>query len=263
MALYLIHRTARLKSIVSHAIQVQQNFSLSSKNHQNYDIFASVCLQRQRVLTSEKTPLEIEFSNFLQDLETKQSVYNDHELRHFEDLRVAEQRKLDIDADGDIIRETALDLEDSWDTEYQNFKPAPRTTEDDENKNLKSHNRELDSKLLLLTKSKLGDAERWVLPMGKWIKGESLRQTAERILAEQTGSSLNVQFLGNAPCGFYKYEYPSKEQTIGAKIFFFKADLKDGQITKNINFQWIKKQDIKPLLPPRYFKVVDRFVLDF
>lgn len=137
-----------------------------------------MCLQRQRVLTSNKNPLEEEFSNFLRNLEVKHSVYSDHELRHFEDIRISEQRKLDIDTESDIIRETALDLEDTWEAESQGFKPASRITYDDEKKNFKSYNRELTSKLLLLTKTKFGNEERWSLPMGKWRNGESLRQVS-------------------------------------------------------------------------------------
>lgn len=44
-------------------------------------------------------------------------------------------------------------------------------------------------------------------------------QTAERIVKEQCGPELNVQFLSNAPCGFYKYKYPSEVNgKIGAKV---------------------------------------------
>lgn len=46
-------------------------------------------------------------------------------------------------------------------------------------------------------------------------------QTCERLVEETCGGDLKVKFLGNAPCGFYKYKYPKtvrKEGYIGAKV---------------------------------------------
>ena len=46
-------------------------------------------------------------------------------------------------------------------------------------------------------------------------------QTCERLVQETCGGDLKVKFMGNAPCGFYKYKYPKtirKEGFIGAKV---------------------------------------------
>lgn len=46
-------------------------------------------------------------------------------------------------------------------------------------------------------------------------------QTCERLVQETCGGDLKVKFIGNAPCGFYKYKYPKtvrKEGFIGAKV---------------------------------------------
>lgn len=48
-------------------------------------------------------------------------------------------------------------------------------------------------------------------------------QSAERILSNHFGDSITVKLYGNAPCGFYKYKYPTevrkKSSTVGAKVF--------------------------------------------
>lgn len=49
-------------------------------------------------------------------------------------------------------------------------------------------------------------------------------QTAERVLETTCGSTLTATFLGNAPCGFYRYNFPApvRLQTgcAGAKVCF-------------------------------------------
>ena len=47
-------------------------------------------------------------------------------------------------------------------------------------------------------------------------------QAAERVLVSACGDGVEARFLGNAPCGFFKYKYnnkdPSPEQPVGAKV---------------------------------------------
>lgn len=61
-------------------------------------------------------------------------------------------------------------------------------------------------------------------------------QTCERLVQETCGGGLNVKFLGNAPCGFFKYKFPKtvrKEGFIGAKVCEFSVLLVQQQ--NNIN----------------------------
>lgn len=148
--------------------------------------------------------------------------------------------------------------------ELSKFKFAPRVTEDDKNNNIKSLNRKLDDTLFLVCDHKLGNDNVMLLPQGKWIEGESLRQTAERIVKEKFGSDVIVHFYGNAPIGFYRYKYPQAErkETVGAKIFFFRAIYKSGNVVdkKSPNYMWINEDELKTKVKDTYFNAVKSFL---
>ena len=95
-------------------------------------------------------------------------------------------------------------------------------TEADQKTDLKSLNRKLDKKLYLVVNQQLGDAPQWIFPQGSWQTGESMRQTAERLLHATCGETLRCSFLGGVPFGFYKYKYPVEseigKQFYGAKV---------------------------------------------
>lgn len=50
-------------------------------------------------------------------------------------------------------------------------------------------------------------------------------QAAERALATICGNELNAVFIGNAPCGFYKYRFPklkpASDDFVGAKVCYY------------------------------------------
>jgi large subunit ribosomal protein L46 len=48
--------------------------------------------------------------------------------------------------------------------------------EADEKNDLRSTDRKLQQRLVLLVKQKLGNGQHWVLPMGQHCNGESMRQ---------------------------------------------------------------------------------------
>uniref|UniRef100_A0A8C2KGV1 Large ribosomal subunit protein mL46 n=1 Tax=Cyprinus carpio TaxID=7962 RepID=A0A8C2KGV1_CYPCA len=133
-------------------------------------------------------------------------------------------------------------------------------------KDVSSSERCLADSLILLVKKHVGSQKLWLLPQIQWQTGETLRQTAERALASLPGADLTATFLGNAPCGFYKYKYPKdiqKEGSVGAKVFFFKAVLpshKHLPLEKN-SFAWVKKEELQDFLKPEYLKQVRRFIM--
>ena len=62
----------------------------------------------------------------------------------------------------------------------------------------------------------------WDLPTAVRREGETMRQVAERALAENCGQGLEAQVLGNAPWGYYKLKYPkslrTNVQAMGEKV---------------------------------------------
>ena len=123
----------------------------------------------------------------------------------------------------------------------------------------------------------------------KWRDGESLRQTAERALSAvlpglnpvPANTNANVpspvNYLGNAPCGVYSYNYSKKLKEKfglkrkGAKIFFFKAHLLDWQTALKFDSGeetyrkplWLTKQELLQKVATPYARSVGSFILDF
>ncbi|XP_026122493.1 39S ribosomal protein L46, mitochondrial-like [Carassius auratus] len=235
-------------------------------------LHGAVCLQRLPVVSQDRSPIEEEFMELMHQMELERSLLSDHELRLLEDAaRMSRKQEEDYDSDEEeedyrdkeIV--TAQDLEDIWEQKLKQFHPAPRSQGVDE-KGVSSSERCLAESLILLVKKDVGSQKLWLLPQTQWQTGETLRKTAERALAGLPGADLKATFLGNAPCGFYKYKYPKdiqKEGRIGAKVFFFKAVLSSHKhlpLEKN-SFAWVKKDELQDFLKPEYLKQVRRFIM--
>lgn len=192
---------------------------------------------------------------------------SDHELRHERDLKQAEYLKRgDVDVDLDAAsKQTAQDYEDANIEELKKFQPAPRTTAADKSNNLQSVERKLDQTLTLLVEQNIGSSTFFILPQGERKDGENMRQTAERVLKEKCGDKISVQFYGNAPCGFYKYKYPKehRKDTVGAKVFFYRASFVSGQVDENVakKFEWLDKQSAQKRLPEKYNETVTPLII--
>ncbi|KAL1774734.1 39S ribosomal protein L46, mitochondrial, partial [Sigmodon hispidus] len=115
---------------------------------------------------------------------------------------------------------------------------------------------------------KLGEQEFWVLPQVEWQSGETLLGTAERILATLSENNMEAKFLGNAPCGHYKFKLPKAIQTesdMGVKVFFFKALLLTGDLPQagtKAHHVWVSKEELGDYLQSKYLAQVRRFLLD-
>ncbi|XP_043841675.1 39S ribosomal protein L46, mitochondrial [Dromiciops gliroides] len=235
-------------------------------------LLGALCLQRPPIVSQPLTPLQVEMAELLQQIEVEKSRYSDHEIRALEETRRLERKKADIydsdddDDDEDIL--LAQDLEDTWEQTFLQFKPQPRVTEADQKNDRTSLHRKLDQNLVLLVKEKLGDQEIWILPHAEWQVGETLRGTAERALATLSENSMEAKFLGNAPCGYYKFKFPQAlrtENNIGAKVFFFKALLQNGDLSqarKKDDHAWVSKEELGDYLKPKYLAQVRRFFMD-
>nr|CAD7448975.1 unnamed protein product [Timema bartmani] len=89
-------------------------------------------------------------------------------------------------------KQTAQDFEDLCQDELNKFTFSPRVYDTGEHDH-HSILRKLDANLVLLVHQKLGKDFVWVLPQGLRSEGETLHQTAERVLKEHCGDQLNVR----------------------------------------------------------------------
>lgn len=166
-------------------------------------------------------------------------------------------------SDGRIPILNAQDFEDLNQDELSKFKMGSRETLDDKKNNMKSLDRKLDDTLMLMLEENVNNKKVMLLPQSKWQEGETLRQTAERIVQEKIGTELKVHFYGNSPCGFYKYKYdPTQNETVGAKVFFYRAAYKSGEITgKKDNFEWVTEGEMKEKVRSSYYNSVSQFLV--
>ncbi|XP_062868908.1 39S ribosomal protein L46, mitochondrial [Trichomycterus rosablanca] len=235
-------------------------------------LYSAVCLQRLPVISQERSPVEEKFMELMYQMELERSLISDHELRLLEDAeRMSRKQEADYDSDDEegyggqeIV--TAQDLEDAWEQKFKQFQPALRTNASDTT-DVSSAERCLGDGLVLLVRQEVGSEKLWLMPQLPWEAGETLRQTAERALdASLPGADLKATFLGNAPCGFYKYRFPKTVRTesrIGAKVFFFKAIVSGGAhlpLRKDSSV-WTRKDELQDYLNPEYLKQVKRFIL--
>ncbi|CAN9506826.1 unnamed protein product [Ophioblennius macclurei] len=235
-----------------------------------WTLTAAVCLQRPALISADLSPIELKFMELMEQMELEKSVLSDHELRLLEDAdRLSRKQSDDYDSDeedrhGDQEIMLAQDLEDVWEQKLKNFKPAPRVRAKVD-KDLTSAERCLDDSLVLLAEQQVGSQKLWLLPQTQWQEGETLRQTAERALASLP-VDIKATFLGNTPCGVYKYKLPKAvrtENSVGTKVFFFKAILSGTAPAKapNAPLLWLKKSELEKYLKPEYLQKVERFIL--
>ncbi|XP_038214613.1 39S ribosomal protein L46, mitochondrial [Zerene cesonia] len=235
-----------------------------SRANSSWDVVTSVCVERLPVVTPPINEIQKKFKDLLWTIEVENSLKSDHELRQENDkkhmeLLKKESAEVDIDT---ISKVTAQDFEDASIEELAKFRFADIETDADKNGDKTTHDRCLQRHLVLVTDQKLGADVKTILPQGKWKEGETLRQTAERVLRESCGTDLKVTFLSNAPCGFYKYKYPSEiNGKIGAKVFFYYANYKDGNVSNKTKSSWLTRNELKELLPVKYNKSVQDFLI--
>lgn len=169
-----------------------------------------------------------------------------------------------VELDSEKSLQSAQDYQDANADELAKFKMMPRDTEDDKTNNLKSHNRKLDDTLMLVCSHAVNKNEVLLLPQAQWNEGETLRQTAERIVKEKFGSELQVHFYGHAPCGFYKYKYKpnDKKDSVGLKTFFYRAAYKSGDVKDSkTKFEWLSEEELKGKVRASYYRSVSQFML--
>ncbi|XP_011883466.1 PREDICTED: 39S ribosomal protein L46, mitochondrial [Vollenhovia emeryi] len=226
-----------------------------------WDLYSAVCLERHPVITQPMQEIEQKFHDLLKKIEYENSLKSDYELKKIKEER---QKKSGDKDSADILVQTAQDLEDSFQEELNSFKFAPTITKFDEQNVTSTLKRRLDKNLLLLVQQKVGDSHFWIPPQGIRREGETMRQTAERVLHDTCGAKMTVKFYGNAPIGFYKYKYPKKlieQGSHGAKIFYFLAKHMDGDVTNGVKYQWLDHEESEKVLPSGVQQCISQFML--
>lgn len=201
-------------------------------------------------------------------MEFENSYKSDFEVKLEEDKKLSElikAGKVEVELDT-VAQQTSQDLKDLWKEERNKFQLASRTTAADQKNDRTSTNRCLEDALTLVVEQSIGNDTLALLPQGRIQDGETLRQAAERIIKEQCGDSLVTQFYGNAPCGFYKYKYPKgqRNDAVGAKVFFYRAILKTGQIDQKLcKYEWLNKEELLEKVDKHseYKKSLTRFMI--
>uniref|UniRef100_A0A4W5MCI1 Large ribosomal subunit protein mL46 n=1 Tax=Hucho hucho TaxID=62062 RepID=A0A4W5MCI1_9TELE len=198
-------------------------------------LHGAVCLQRLPVVSQERNPVEHRFAELMHQVETNSEMLHDQQ----------------VETNSEIQTDVYLCVPDVGGTA------------------LGSVERCLGDSLVLLVQQAVGKENIWLLPQAQWEAGETLRQTAERVLTSLPGADFKATFLGNTPCGVYKYKFPKDVRTarcVGAKVFFFKALLSGGSISQSASqkgaFLWAKKTELQGYLKPAYLEKVRRFILD-
>ncbi|TRY92462.1 hypothetical protein DNTS_028170, partial [Danionella cerebrum] len=273
--LWRIVSTTAINKVVRNISSARQQWSAQNVKtavaRSPWVLHGAVCLERLPIVSQDRSPIEEEFFELMHQVEIENSLLADHEVRMKENqeklLRHQKEDSLSDDEEdagkSDLL--SIHDQEDLWEQNLNRFQPAMRSKGEDD-KNLNSLERCLADTLILLVKTELGNEKHWLLPQIEWLAGETLRQTAGRALASLPGADLKATFLGNAPCGFYKYKYPKNiriEDRIGAKVFFFKAVLSSHKYfpLEKDALIWVKKDELQEFLEPDYLKHVQRFIM--
>ncbi|XP_061921862.1 large ribosomal subunit protein mL46-like [Entelurus aequoreus] len=242
---------------------------VTEKQRSPWTLMAAVCLQRLPVISADPNPIELQFGRLLQEMELETSILSEHELRLQDDAERLRRMQTDgYDSDEEDYRKDqeivlTQDLEDAWEQKLKSFQPAARVHAEAD-KDLTSARRRLADSLVLVSEQQAGGKKLWTLPQAEWREGETLRGTAERALASLPDAAPEATFLGNAPCGVYKYKLPRAARTdtsLGFKIFFFKAVLGDAPAPPSPALMWLRKDELQRFLKPAYATKVERFLL--
>ncbi|KAN0023854.1 hypothetical protein ACTFIV_008243 [Dictyostelium citrinum] len=160
-------------------------------------------------------------------------------------------------------------LQDEFEEDFSKFTPESRETEADIKNDRKSLDRQLDKSLYLII-NKSGSRYDWQFPSTNWVKGESMKNTAERSLRDSLGSNWKYFIPSQAPCGVYKYNVEDDVQELikaqGIKEFFYRAHYFGGnfQINPKIvkDYLWVTKDELKEYFDEDYYNETVKLIFD-
>ncbi|KAJ5785391.1 uncharacterized protein N7503_010603 [Penicillium pulvis] len=151
-------------------------------------------------------------------------------------------------------------------------RPHSRVTEADKKGDYKSLNRLLSRTLYLLVQSKEGY---WKFPSSPVEAEETIRQAAERTLAQSAGVNMNTWMVGFHPAGHHVYnnrkphiDEANGVANYGEKTFFLKSRIMAGQadlsnsLQKLQDFKWVSKDEISQFVTQKYYSSIKNMLAD-
>ncbi|KAN0038298.1 hypothetical protein ACTA71_000470 [Dictyostelium dimigraforme] len=160
-------------------------------------------------------------------------------------------------------------IQDEFEEDFSNYTPESRQTEADIKDDRKSLDRKLDKSLYLII-NKSGSRYDWQFPSTNWVKGESMKNAAERSLRDSLGSNWKYFIPSQAPCGVYKYNVDDDVQELikaqGIKEFFYRAHYFGGdfQINSKIvkDYLWVSKDELQEYFDEDYYNETVKLIFD-
>lgn len=154
-----------------------------------------MCIERKPQIVPDLTGIQKEFNEQLKSVEFEKSWKSAHEIRHERDVYAIYKllihffslfiysfsKQMELLKKGDIesdlaLKQTAQDFVDMSSDELNKFQFGSVVTEADNKKDIKSTLRKLNKNLVLVTQTKIGDKNFYLLPQGMRNDGETLRQ---------------------------------------------------------------------------------------
>ncbi|KUF87631.1 Cyst germination specific acidic repeat protein [Phytophthora nicotianae] len=140
--------------------------------------------------------------------------------------------------------------------------PWPNAEEDPEEISL---NRALKGRVFLLVKNDQKDAKYpWFFPVGEKQDAEKMRDAALRHMSETVGDEMEANPVGFAPMGYVKYLHENDSEFDGTKVFFYKSQHLDGDVTLNqdkaSDFLWVTRDELSEYLEPEIADYVQKMV---
>lgn len=214
------------------------------------DVYVSIWIERQPVITQEKTKLEEKMQKTLSDIEFEKSKKSNFELLKEGKLHLLKK------APEEYFTQTAVDIEENCKNELKNLKTNPRISGEKTN-DVKS--KLSDSLFLLTEESSKGEKGVLLPPKGIVNEGETLKQAAKRILNESCGDTFNAFLYGNAPIGYTVLA--TKDNTSRNKVFYFLARYETGSITTKNKHEWLTANELTKVLPEKIYKHINHLFI--
>ncbi|XP_031844126.1 mitochondrial ribosomal protein L46 isoform X2 [Nomia melanderi] len=224
------------------------------KGKKEWDLLSAVCLERHPIITKPMEDIEARYQDMLRQIEFENSLLSETEIQ----MKFKENLNQKAVPSGTNIE----DIMASNKKELMAFKFAPRINADEGK--VVSLQRKLDKTLVLLVEKQLGNTNVWIPPQSIRKNTESMIETAQRTVQELCGNNIKVHFYGNAPIGFYQYQYPKDirlKGKYGAKIFYFLAKYISGDISPNLNHCWLDREELKETVHPKLHESLSQFLL--